>query len=162
MKIECQPVSLLIVLVMLNLLRAIRQSILLNLRSQQGSQEHKSKTPRALKPKTEDDCPFCREEKGSSIDKPETCPAPRPWSEVRNRRGRKKTISTQGHACNNPKCVYFHIMDERIHALVGYGSHGKHEKVQDLKCQVCGKKYTVRRDTVLYRLKTHSEKVAQA
>jgi len=48
-------------------------------------------------------------------------------------------------------------MDERIHVLVGYGSHGKHEKVQDL-----GKKFTVQRDTVLYRLKTHSEKVVQA
>ena len=48
-----------------------------------------------------------------------------------------------------------------MHALVGYGSHGKHEKIQDLMCQACGKKFTVRRDTVLYRLKTHSEKVAQ-
>jgi transposase-like protein len=52
-------------------------------------------------------------------------------------------------------------MDERMHVLVGYGSHGKHEKIQDLMCQACGKKFTVRRDTVLYRLKTHSEKVAQ-
>jgi transposase-like protein len=52
-------------------------------------------------------------------------------------------------------------MDEGIHALVGYGSHGKHERIQDLMCQACGKKFTVRRDTVLYRLKTHSENVAQ-
>jgi len=44
---------------------------------------------------------------------------------------------------------------------VGYGSHGKHEKVQDLMWQACGKKFTVRRDTVLYRLKTHSGKAAQ-
>ena len=29
-------------------------------------------------------------------------------------------------------------------------------------CQACGKKFTVQRDTVLYRLKTHSEKVVQA
>ena len=49
-----------------------------------------------------------------------------------------------------------------MHALVGYGSHGKHEKIQDLMCQACGLKFTVRRDTVLYRLKTHSDKVAQA
>ena len=45
---------------------------------------------------------------------------------------------------------------------MGYGSHGKHEKVQDLMWQACGKKFTVRRDTVLYRLKTHSGKAAQA
>ena len=27
-------------------------------------------------------------------------------------------------------------------------------------CKACGKKFTVRRDKVLYRLKSHSEKVA--
>ena len=161
MKIEYQPVSLLILLAIFILLPVILQSILLNLRSQQGTPEHKPKTPRPLKPKTEDDCPFCREEKGSCIEKPETCGPPRPWSEVRNRRGRKKSIFTQGYACNNQECVYYRIMDERMHVLVGYGSHGKHEKIQDLMCQACGKKFTVRRDTVLYRLKTHSEKVAQ-
>ena len=53
-------------------------------------------------------------------------------------------------------------MDESIHALVGYGHHGKNERIQDLICQACGKKFTVRRDTVLYRLKSHSEKVALA
>jgi transposase-like protein len=51
-------------------------------------------------------------------------------------------------------------MDERVHALVGYGHHGKEERIQDLMCQACGKKFTVRRDTVLFRLKSHSEKVA--
>jgi IS1 family transposase len=161
MKIEYQPVSLLILLAILILLRAILQSILLNHRPRPGTQEHKPKTLRPLKPKSEDDCPFCREEKGSSIEKPGTCGTARPWSEVRNRRGRKKTIFTQGRACNNPNCIYYRIKDERIHALVGYGSHGKHEKVQDLMCQACGKKFTERRDTVLYRLKTHSDKVAQ-
>ncbi|MDD5371005.1 MAG: hypothetical protein PHQ40_18145 [Anaerolineaceae bacterium] len=47
-------------------------------------------------------------------------------------------------------------MDENIHALVGYGGHGKHEMIQDLKCQVCRKKFTCRKHTVLYRLKTQS------
>ena len=51
-------------------------------------------------------------------------------------------------------------MDESIHALVGYGYHGKNERIQDLMCQACRKKFTVRRDTVLYRLKSHSEKIA--
>jgi hypothetical protein len=37
---------------------------------------------------------------------------------------------------------------------VGYGSHGKQERIQDLICQACGKKFTLRGDTVLYRLKT--------
>lgn len=37
----------------------------------------------------------------------------------------------------------------------GYGCHGIHE-VQDFKCQACGKKFTARRNTMLYRLKSHS------
>ena len=124
--------------------------------------EKKAKTVRPLKPKTPDDCPICREEKTSPAKEAQTRQPPRPWSEVRNRRGRKKGISTQGNACNNRECVYFHIMDESIHALVGYGHHGKNERIQDLICQACGKKFTVRRDTVLYQLKSYSEKVALA
>ena len=31
-----------------------------------------------------------------------------------------------------------------------------------MKCQACGHKFTVRRHTVLYRLKTHSVRVAEA
>ena len=42
------------------------------------------------------------------------------------------------------------------------GHHGKHEWIQDLKCQACGLKFTVRRHTVLYRLKTQSARVAEA
>ena len=53
-------------------------------------------------------------------------------------------------------------MDEGLHALVGDGYDGKQERIQDLKCQACGKKFTVRRDTALYRLKSHSERVCQA
>lgn len=58
--------------------------------------------------------------------------------------------------CSNPDCEYYRITDESIHALVRYGCHGKQEQIQDLKCQACGKKFTSRRNAVLYRLKTHS------
>jgi hypothetical protein len=102
MKIEYQPVNLLILFVILILLQAILQSILLKLRPQQGTQAYKPKTLRPLMPKTEDDCPFCQADKVSPLEKPEIRPTPRPWSEVRSLRGRKKTISTQGRACNNP------------------------------------------------------------
>ena len=54
MKIEYQPVSLLIVLAILILLPVILQSILLKLRPLPRTQEHKSKMPKPLKPKTED------------------------------------------------------------------------------------------------------------
>ena len=58
--------------------------------------------------------------------------------------------------CPNPDCEYYRVTDESIHALVGYGSHRKHEQIRDLKCQACRKKSTIRKNTVLYRLKTHS------
>jgi transposase-like protein len=54
------------------------------------------------------------------------------------------------------------ITDEKIHELVGYGTHGKYEDVQDLICQACRKKFTVRKHTLLYRLKTHSKIVRLA
>jgi transposase-like protein len=43
-----------------------------------------------------------------------------------------------------------------MHALVGDGRQGKQEEIRDLKCQACGKKFTIRKNTILYRLKTHS------
>jgi hypothetical protein len=127
MKIEYHLILFLILLAILILIWLILRSIQHKHGSQQELQERKAKTPRPLKPKTEDDCLLCLVEKGSSDGKPGNRQPPRPWSEVRDRRGRKKTLSTQGRGCNNRKCIYYHIMDEGIHALVGYGSHGKHE-----------------------------------
>ena len=45
--------------------------------------------------------------------------------------------------------------------MVGYGSHGKSECIQDLFCQACKTKFTVRRDTPLYRLKTPAQRVGE-
>jgi hypothetical protein len=78
------------------------------------------------------------------------------WSKRKGRGGPKKKISTEGYFCSNVGCEYYGITEESIHALVGYGRHGKHEEIQDYKCQACGKKFTIRKNTVLYRLKTHS------
>jgi hypothetical protein len=162
MKIEYSLIHFLALFAILLLLWPVLQSSLLTLRPRQDPRGCKPKIPRPLKPKTADDCPLCRAEQESPHAKPGDRPTPPPWHDIRSRRGRKKTISTQGYACNDPNCIYYHIMDEDIHALVGYGSHGKHEKIQDLMCQACKKKFSVRRDTVLYRLKTHSEKAAHA
>jgi hypothetical protein len=120
------------------------QTVRLCFWQQKALAQKKAKTPKPLKPKTPEDCPICRDEKASQPKAAQTRRLPYPWIKVRNRRGRKKTLSTQGYACNNRKCVYFHIMDERVHALVEYGHHGKYERIQDLMCQACGKKFTVR------------------
>jgi transposase-like protein len=112
--------------------------------------------PLVMKPKSERDCPFCVKENGrQGSPKPEM---PSVWRLRKGRGGPIKKISTQGRFCPNPECEYFGITDESIHALVGYGSHEKQEPIQDLKCQACGKKFTSRRNTILYRLKTHASR----
>lgn len=113
--------------------------------------------PRVMKPKSERDCPVCVIGKGTCKSPP--VGMPEPWRLRKGQGGPKKRQSTSGYCCPNPDCEYFRIIDESIHALVGYGSHGKQEHIRDLKCQACGKKFTSRKNTVLYRLKTHSELV---
>ena len=102
--------------------------------------------PRVMKPKSERDCPFCVKEKGKQgSPKPE---APVAWSLRKGRGGPIKKISTQGYFCPNIACEYYGVTDENIHALVGNGYHGKQELIQDLICQTCRKKFTVRRNTI--------------
>jgi hypothetical protein len=83
-----------------------------------------------------------------------------PWCQVKSRRGKKKTIRTQNYFCSNEACAYYLITDQDIHALVGDGKHGKVEDIQDLLCQACGKKFTCRKHSVLYCLKTHAKVVS--
>jgi len=55
----------------------------------------------------------------------------------------------------------YQITDARVHALVGDGAHGQHERRETLRCQACGTTFSMRRDTPLYRLKTASHRVAE-
>ena len=113
--------------------------------------------PRVMKPKSEKDCPYCRKIHPIGASSPSNCRHnPVPWSQKKGKGGPKKRVNTQNHFCANPNCEYYLIRDEHIHALVGYGSHGKYEMIQDLRCQACVKKFTIRKHTVLYRLKTRS------
>ena len=123
--------------------------------------EAAGKRPRPLKPKTGADCPLCQLEQGAVVNEGNAAALPRPWREGRSRRRRKKRSVTAGYACDNMACTYYGISDAAIHALVADGHHGKYEAIQDLKCQACGHKFTVRRHTVLYCLKTHSTRVAE-
>jgi hypothetical protein len=70
-------------------------------------------------------------------------------------------VATGGYFCPNESCVYYGISEEAIHALVGYGTHGSLEVIRDFKCQACGKKFTARRNTILYRLKSQSELIVK-
>src|SRR5262249_35738921 len=84
-----------------------------------------------------------------------------PWCEVKSRRGAPKHIDTHGFACPNRTCAYYRITDAQVHALVGDGTHGKHERIQTLRCQACMTTFSARRDTPLYRLKTASARLAE-
>ena len=121
----------------------------------------KTPKPQIMRPKTEKDCPHCR---AGVADEPASVGccnhSPIPWRQVKSTRGKKKTIRTQNYFCSNEICVYYLIRDQNIHALVGNGKHGKHEDIQDLLCQACKKKFTCRKHSVLYRLKTHSKTVS--
>jgi hypothetical protein len=114
---------------------------------------------RPLKPRTPDDCPACCVTPQPGL--PPTSIPLKPYSQVKDPRGRKKSIVTAGYACPNPDCLYFGITDDQIHALVGCGGHGSHEYLRDLKCQACQTKFSVRYGTVLYRLKTPARRVGE-
>ncbi len=114
---------------------------------------------RLLKPRTPDDCPACRHQPIPPA--PAQLPAVRPWRELKSRRGAPKRIATDGFACPNRACAYYGITTPQIHALVGDGTHGKHERIQTFRCQACGTTFTSRHDTPLYRLKTPSVRVAE-
>src|ERR1700690_1288909 len=120
-----------------------------------GLKASRATKPRVMKPKSPMDCPECQ--KSKTIETIISKPMPIPWSQKKGQGGRKKTISSQNYFCSNPECEYYLIADEQIHALVAYGHHGKYEEIRDLKCQACGKKFTIRKHTVLYRLQTHSK-----
>ena len=116
--------------------------------------------PRLLRPRTAEDCPMCREATILPSAAPAALPPLRPWGKVKSRRGRPKRLYTEGLACQIPDCEYRNITDATVHALVGYGHHGKREPIQDVFCQACQNKFTVRRYTPLYRLKTLAARVA--
>lgn len=98
--------------------------------------EKKEKRPRkppVLRPKSEREYRFCRVGKGKrTVATRETRVL---WQLRKGWGGRKKKIETEGYFCPNKSCEYYGITDEHIHALVGYGSHGRQEVVQDFKCQ---------------------------
>jgi transposase-like protein len=115
---------------------------------------------RLLKPCTPDDCPNCRREASSTVSIPSSMPLT-PWSAVKSRRGAPKRVDTQGFACPNRSCPYYRIADAHLHALVGDGAHGKHERIQSLRCQACKTSFSTRRDTPLYGLKTSSQRIGE-
>jgi IS1 family transposase len=116
----------------------------------------KTRKAQVMRPKTPKDCPqCCASLDAGSASRAPSPKTPIPWSEVKSKKGRKKKIRTQNYFCSNQKCDYYLVTDQKVHALVGDGTHGKYELIQDFLCQACQSKFTCRKHTVLYRIKTH-------
>ena len=130
-----------------------------------------AKSPPSLKPANPDACPYCRANAlvdASSPVQPATPahPQPDPWADnvgsTRRCPGRPKTIDTHGFACPNPECHFYNQPDARKHKLIGHGRHGKYEPIQDLLCTACNHKFSVRRNTPLFRLHTPTQNIEQS
>jgi hypothetical protein len=147
-------ILLALLILMIEIYRKLRQIWLHHLLCQKKKAKRPRKPP-ALRPKTERDCRFCQEDmrkrKSAENEKPVA------WALRKGKGGPKKKVATGGYFCPNKSCEYYGITEETIHALVGYGTHGTQEVIRDFKCQACGKKFTARRNTILFRLKSHSE-----
>jgi IS1 family transposase len=113
--------------------------------------------PRQRHPQSPRDCPVCSATPGTGAGQAQR--VVEPWATQKSKRGRPKTVETEGHCCPNPGCVYYGITDARLHALVGDGQHYGADTIQYLRCQACHTKVSVRRNTPMYDLKTPVRRV---
>ena len=84
-----------------------------------------------------------------------------PYQESKSRRGRKKTIQTEGYACPYSECKYFGVTEAERHALVGFGKLGENKDIQRLRCQACGGTFSSRKGTPLYYVKSEAKEVEE-
>ena len=126
-------------------------------RPQTGSPAGAARVQRLLKPRPPDDCPACHQATAPTSEAGLRLPV-QPWREIKSRRGAPKRINTPGFACPNRRCHDDHITDADVHAVVGAGPHGRHERIQTFRCQACNTTCSARLHTPLYRLKTRSQR----
>ena len=105
---------LLVVLLLYVVLRNLWQG-----QQQTRKKRNKKGKRRRWQPKSPKDCPACQEGVKVSLFRRQR--RVKPWKGVKSRRGRKKTIPTEGYACPNANCRYVGITDAAIHALAGQG-----------------------------------------
>ena len=83
--------------------------------AQSAAGKTKPKTA-GLQTKSEKDCSCCQ---ANHPQQTVTHQAPVPWSQVKGKGGRKKTIATDDYFCSNECNNYFGITNQNIHAVVG-------------------------------------------
>ncbi len=130
------------------------------IRQRNGEEQKKKGKRRRLKPQSPHDCDLCSQ--GINLVEPKLeSRQVTPWSKIKHPAGRKKRVNSEGKACPHRCCTYYGISDMTIHALVSNGLRGKSEPIRQWKCQACGCKFSDRRNTPMYRLKSASPFVAQ-
>ncbi len=142
-----QPLPIIEHLVLVILIFILSYLLWLRYRDWQAQSKKKKPKRRKWRPKSPSDCPACQ--KGLHLAVRPIQRQVKPWCEHKSTRGRKKKIKTQGHACPNPACRYFGIVNEAVHALVGNGKRGKFGHIQAFKCQCCQTNFSSRRNTPL-------------
>lgn len=111
--------------------------------------------------KTPDDCPHCCET-GTAMSNSDRMNAVVPYPQLKSKRGRPKRSLTEGYCCHNPQCDYREIRDSRVHALVADGDKPTGQGlVKQIKCQWCGSKFLVTRDTAMYCSKLSVDRVGE-
>ncbi|RMF84887.1 MAG: cell division topological specificity factor MinE [Nitrospinota bacterium] len=70
-------------------------------------------------------------------------------------------IDPSQFCCPNPQCPNAGKKGPHNH-IIRSGFYGKGKRIPLLKCQVCGKRFSVRRNTVLFKLKVKEETFYQA
>lgn len=98
----------------------------------------KDQLPRHWQPKSLADCPLCCAEMEQTPEQALEVEFPEAYAESKTRRGRKKTVQTEGYACPDVDCKYYRVTEAARHALVGHGKLGENKDIQRLKCQACG------------------------
>ncbi len=125
-----------------------------------GEEQKKKGKRRRLKTQSPPDCELCSQ--GINLVTPKLEPQQvTPWSKIKHPAGRKKRVNSEEKACPHRCCTYYGIRDAQVHALVSNGWRGKSEQIRQWKCQACGCKFSDRRNTPMYRLKSASQFVAQ-
>ena len=121
----------------------------------------KDQLPRQWHPKSPEDCPLCQAEVAGITEPVFDIQAVEPYQESKSRRGRKKTIQTEGYACPYSECKYFGVTEAERHALVGFGKLGENKDIQRLRCQACGGTFSSRKGTPLYYVKSEAKEVEE-
>jgi len=119
-------------------------------------EKHRRRQLRIHAPDARAACMAERQSNGVKVVEPAV---PVVWSSGKSRRRRRKEVTSAGYSCPNAQCAYYQVTDGARHALVSHGWRGQRERIRQWCCQACGTRFTSRRNTALYWLKTPSAEV---